>query len=195
MKKLLLGTVLSMFSLSIFAADLWIEPFLGYGIGTVKATATALGTNYDIKYSYNGADFGGRLGIRTWGLLAGVQYDMMKAKLTLKESSGLTGLSNTDSDISNLGLYLGYELPLFFKVWGTYYISSKDKRSSATVKSDGGYSLGIGYRPISIIGKVALYFNAEYRAFSYKDYTSGTATLKNNKYNEVLLSISTPIAL
>jgi len=194
MKKLLL---LASFLLStpIFAA-LWIEPFAGLGIGTSEATASASGLNYPIKYAYSGTDYGARLGLRFLGLLAGVHYDTMKsASLKLKDASGLTGLADTKNDFTNIGVYAGYELPILLKAWGTYYLSSRDKRSDKTVQASSGYSLGLGLRPPLPLPFISIYLNAEYRQFSYDDYSVGTIKIKDTKKKEFLMTISLPITI
>jgi hypothetical protein len=196
---------LILFFLSLFVfsgntkAGIHVEPYLGYSLGG-SGDSTFGTTNYD--HSYGTPTIGGRLGYGMLGFMAGIDYSMQNFGL---ESE--VGSTTFDDDVSKsqLGIFVGYELPILLRVWGTYFLSSKiegdDSQAAGTLfdsryefSDGGGYALGAGFTGLPFVS-----INLEYRTLEYDKGELNGATITN--YNEkldlseILLSVSLPLDL
>lgn len=186
MKKLL---AIAAFIPMIAQAGVYLEPYLGYGLGSGD-----YGT-YTVDQE-NGPAYGMRFGGSLMGLLAGYEYSTFQGELEM-EAAGVT--LKRDTDVSLHGLFAGYQfpsvVPLLGKVWGTYYFAGESEitatgQDTEKPKIDSGYSLGIGLAPIPIpLPFLSLHFNVEYRHLDYKKDSDGDV-LKTDAY---ILSVSVPI--
>ena len=196
-KGFLLLFFLSFFALNSAQAGILIEPYIGFSLaGTGDFTA---GSNqYDESYS-TFPTLGGRLGFGTMGFMAGVDYSMQSFDLT--STRNVTEFEDAVSK-KQLGVFVGYNLPMMLRFWGTYYLSSslegEDPASATTVidvreefSDGGGYALGVGFTGFPFIS-----INLEYRTIEYDKYELNGVTVSN--YNEkldlseVMISVSAP---
>lgn len=196
---------LILFFLSLFVfsgntkAGILVEPYLGYSLAG-SGDSTFGTTKYD--HSYSTPTLGGRLGYGMLGFMAGIDYSMQTFGL---ESE--VGSTKFDDDVSKsqLGIFVGYQLPILLRVWGTYFLSSKiegdDSQASGTLfdsryefSDGGGYALGAGFTGLPFVS-----INLEYRTLEYDkgELSGATITNYNEKLDlsEILLSVSLPLDL
>lgn len=196
-KSFLLVLVLSFFALSNSQAGIHIEPYIGYSLAG-SGDSTYGTTKYD--HSYSSPTIGGRLGYGMLGFMAGLDYSMQS--FDLKSEVGSTEYKDGVSK-SQLGIFVGYNLPLLIRVWGTYFLSSKLEGDDAVKANQlidnrdeysdgGGYALGVGFTGLPFVS-----INLEYRTLEYDKYELSGASVAN--YNEkldlseILLSVSLPL--
>lgn len=196
---------LLLFFLSIFVfagtakAGILIEPYLGFSLA--GSGDTTFGTSkYD--HSYSTPTIGGRLGYSMLGFMGGIDYSMQS--FDLESEVGSTTFKDGVSK-NQLGIFVGYNLPILLRVWGTYYLSSKVEGDDANTASNfidsryefsdgGGYALGAGFTGLPFVS-----VNLEYRTIEYDKAELSGANITN--YNEkmdlseILLSVSLPLDL
>ena len=177
-KKLLIAF---MFLFSVTAnAGLVIEPLVGYGL---SGTFTDKNVTPNTEKEFSGVEFGGRLGYSFLGAMAGVHYSMGTKTF---DSSG-TG-SEVDYDISNLGVFVGYQAPILIKAWATYYLDHKAEatiNNSAYETSGSAIAFGAGYTGLPFVS-----LNVEYRMVTYDEEVSGgttTALTTKNEATEIFI--------
>ncbi len=199
-KSFLLLFFLSLFVFSNQArAGLLIEPYLGFSLAG-SGDSTFGTTTYD--HSYSSPTVGGRLGYGMLGFMAGIDYSMQS--FDLKSEVGSTTYEDGVSK-NQLGLFVGYELPILLRVWGTYFLSGKidgdDAQAAGTLfdsryefSDGGGYALGAGFTGLPFVS-----INLEYRTLEYDkgELSGANITNYNEKLNlsEVMLSVSLPLDL
>ena len=86
----------------------------------------------------SGAGFGARVGFQTFGLMLGGVYETIPS-ITQERN-------DTESDrgsSSKLGVFVGYDFPLFLRVWGTYFLDVSAEDEDGKDLSD-GYDSGVG---------------------------------------------------
>lgn len=181
---------IALFSLFLFTstvqAGVLVEPYAGYSIGLSKDYGNS-------TYDYSTPQFGARLGYQFLGLMAGVDYSL-SSSFDLNEKDKTTGATTkTSSEKNQVGLFVGYNLPMLLRAWGTYYLDANLKNTPvpATTYNGNGYALGVGFTGLPFVS-----LNLEYRSFSYdSSKTSGTKSTLTPKWkmNEILFSISLPI--
>ncbi len=184
-------------------ASVLIEPYVGYSLGgkiDLKETSQ--------KYDYSGMNYGGRLGVDYLGLMGGFAYDHGSYTATYKEPSSSIDLlkslnESLDSEwsVNSYGVFVGYNFPILFRVWGTYFLSAdwkatkdgggefKDNKMKSTA-----YELGFGYKILPILS-----LNLQYRVadISKKEYSDGSTEPDNYKKASTksgIVSISVPIS-
>jgi hypothetical protein len=179
--------VFIMMSLFIFAphsrAGVLLEPYLGFSIGSGDAGST--------DFSYSTPTIGARAGYQTFGLMFGLDYGMQSGFNVKTTTSNV----ETKADYSRnlLGLFVGYELPILLRAWGTYYVSGTLEADNSTREYGdlSGYSLGVGFTGLPFVS-----LNAEYRLFDYGETTlSGATSNSSLSISEILLSVSLPFNL
>ncbi|MCO4755002.1 MAG: outer membrane beta-barrel protein [Bacteriovoracaceae bacterium] len=219
MKKLLLGTfALLMFSNTAMAGFL-IDPYLGFRFnGSIEEEANVGDLD---EYSYSGLAYGARLGYNYLGLMLGFDYGMASGDVEQDKDPGSTVLSGVgtkvDGAFKNMGLYIGYDMPLLLRFWATYYFKSEmEIEGENNNNSDlnpgntftdtykgSGLGLGVGYTGLPFLS-----INLEYKTFTYDEIEStdpsvGTVNLPaaststygssgEQKASEILLSVSVP---
>lgn len=183
MKKLL---ALMAFLPMIAQAGVYLEPYVGYGIGSGEST----GYGVPYKFDSTGTGYGMRAGGSLLGLIGGYEYSAMSLDVDFKDSS----VDDVTVDMTLHGLFAGYQfpsvIPVLGKVWGTYYFAGEDKNDGTKTKLDNGYALGLGLAPIPVpLPFLSLHFNIEYRHYENKKDSDGD----NSKFDTYLLSVSLPI--
>ena len=112
MKKLLAVMAIAIFSATQAHAGFMVEPYLGYETGT-----SGQGSSED---DYTGTAFGARLGYSMVGFMFGADY--MAGSGTVDDTPSL------DVKSTNLGAFIGYEFPVMFRVYASYFFDSKALR-------------------------------------------------------------------
>ncbi|MCP4913612.1 MAG: outer membrane beta-barrel protein [Oligoflexia bacterium] len=194
-------------------AGIHVEPYLGYGMTKLEqelqgASYKVAGTNEE-KGSF--IEFGGRLGYSMLGLSLGLDYNFTPSAYSLDRELPLPEVTEAyDYTSSNFGVFVGYELPIMFRFYGSYYLSSNLKIDSDTYTGDGqdntgdefkgkGYNLGVGFTGLPFVS-----INLEYRSISYDERknVSGGNTINYPSGNDsevdantLLLSVSVPLDL
>jgi hypothetical protein len=198
----LLVTLFTLVFSTASQASLLIEPFLGYSMMDVDQATTPAR-----KGEANGLGYGARLGAQFMGLMGGFQYDSaMSAEL---ESTN--GLVTTKDDLkrTHMGVFVGYNLPIMFRFWGTYFFNSEvegedSENSNGGVNyidatetlSGSGYGLGLGWTGLPFLS-----INLEYRKFEYdeEEDTNSTPTTSNIdpkiETSEIMISVSFPFTI
>jgi len=175
MKQLLMLFIVGLLSQSAFAG-LLIDPYVGTGTfaGTFDA-ANAAAEGVDIDDSdENTTAVGSRLGYSFILLSAGIDYQLLT----------IDGDNNT-----NISAFVGVDLPILFRFWGEYFISSElEEESGTSVDFVDGYGLGVGFTglPFVSINLEAQFLNYEVEASGLEyDYTTAG----------YILSVSLPLDL
>ena len=203
-----------LFLLSIFLygatfnakAKVHVEPYFGQILNFSDALQTESSVNY--ARDLDGLLYGARVGYGLLGFSAGVdlgysQFDAEVNKpLSQVSSWKLSGQSLLSSvKASYFGLFINYDLPLLFKVWGTYFPSVRYEFGSGDPLEDNkdlwkgtGFSLGIGYTGLPFLS-----LNYEIRSFNFDEEFDHSAqltqelTLEHTSV-EHFLGVSLPIS-
>lgn len=178
MKKIIFGVTTLLMLITNASAAIHLEPYLGY----------AKGKQSDVLFptEYSGIGYGARVGYSRLGLLIGATYDLagMTAKSTTPGSN-----AEFDIDYTNMGAFVGYELPVGPRFWFSYYLSAKSKVSNSE-RSGKGLALGAGFNIIPMV----LALNLEYKSYSYDERTVNGVTSQSSLGSKFLfLSISAPL--
>lgn len=182
-------------------AGLLVEPYLGYSFGSAETNVSnAGGANgtYDIKAS--GYRLGGRLGYQFLGFMGGVDYGIGAAKEKISSIPNGTSYSLDDYNVSQLGIFAGYELPILFRFWATYYTSYKMEVDGGSNNGDedsgSGFGLGAGFTGLPFVS-----LNLEYKSITIDEteFAGGgsvkypTNQISERDINEIVLSVSLPL--
>lgn len=184
-------------------ASVLVEPYIGYSLGGTSEVKNSTGTT---DTDYSGMNIGGRLGAQYLGLMGGLAYDhgSFTSKVTGPASTVSSLNSNGDGleskwSANSYGVFVGYNLPILFRVWGTYFLSSKWKATETKGGFDkndevsaSAYELGLGYTALPFLS-----LNAQYRVYNLDEtkYADGSATENNSgsTSKSFILSVSLPI--
>ena len=184
MKKILVALFL-LFSVNA-NAWLWVEPYLGYDIGT--KTTISPGTD---ELEYNGFIYGARLGWAWKILYLGVDLSGMTGSSTLSQTSG-----SIEEDVTKgtYGAFAGINIDLVaigFRGWVSYFFSNKLSFEKGGEMKGNGFGIGAGITLLKFLG-----INFEYRGNSFDELTSnqGNATIEY-KPSEFVISLSVPLNL
>lgn len=163
-------------------ASLLIEPHIGYNL-------MGSGTSNSVGYKYSGAQYGMRLGGQYLGLMAG--FDYTASKYTWKQTTG----GDDDFDRSEMGVFVGYNLPILLRVWGAYYFSNSAKDTNAGGRTTSGKyegntkELGVGFTALPFLS-----LNAVYRNITI-DTKPATITGGDITNSEIVVGVSLPLTL
>jgi hypothetical protein len=165
-------------------ASFLIEPHIGYNL-------SGTGDSPGIEYEYNGPQFGLRTGVQSLGVMGGLTFNKSSYDLEAKATGSTV---TTDVDRTELGAFVGYNLPIMFRFWGAYYFSSKGEVSNGEYHGN-TKELGVGFTALPLLS-----INLAYRMTTYDEFenNAGTTTsLGNNEIdaNEIVLSVSLPLTL
>lgn len=203
-------------SVSTAQAGFLIEPILGYNMGSGDATCTSPCDT--IELSASNVEFGGRLGytigLAGFDLMFGGQANMgsSETEFTVKAGSA-TGSATSDQSTLSYGAFVGFELPIMFRGWATYYLAvdatdgedgdkSQTNISSGNVTYDNndvlkgsGFGLGLGYTGLPFLS-----LNVEYRTYTFKKYTDASDSDTEKDLNtgdvsasDIVVSVSFPL--
>ncbi len=174
------------------SADIYLEPYVGFMEGTVKAdeTVTLLGQSIPLSASQNehGTLFGAKLGLSYFGLSFGGEY-----------MGGQPVSGGSGAPLNDIGAFVGFTFPVFLKISAAYFFSSTLGNVSETdannieftEKAKGkGYkvSLGFTFLPLIVI-------NLDYIAHVW-DNIPLEATVTAYKITDTagMLSLSLPLS-
>lgn len=180
MKRILLMSALAAFVFGATAqkamAGLYVEPYLGYEKGTLDTGGTS---DDDIT----GTGFGVRLGYSMLSLAFGAEYGTLGG--TQEDSSG----TESDFDITDMGLFVSYEFPVMFRVFATYILDAKADDGGGEASGD-GMKFGVGYTGFPFI-----VINLEKISRNYDTYDSngGGSSAIDVKSDSLMLSVSLPL--
>lgn len=181
MKKLLIALMLMA---TTAKAGFLVEPFLGFGFtsgdfGTSDVTAT-------------GTTMGARVGYQMLGVMGGLEYAMSPESTW--EFKGTTDTDKIKLKRTQIGAFVGYNLPILLRAWASYQFSSKAEGTlTGTDYSFEGSAttLGVGFTGLPFVS-----LNLEYKMYSFDDNKAGSSKLTDKlEVNEVLLSVSLPLDL
>lgn len=186
---LLLAFVLSYSSQS--QAGLLIEPVVGYSWGKLNSEATGTWVEEDTQ-GLKGTSYGGRLGYQNFGFQLGVDY---------LASNMVYGSEDEKFKTSEFGAFVGYELPVLFRVYAGYVFSGtgtlvgEDGEDDTDLKSGSGPKVGIGLTLLPFLD-----MNIEYRSITYKTNEDALAPLLSGtdidfNYNAIMIGFSLPFVL
>jgi hypothetical protein len=168
-------------------ASLLIEPHLAYNL-------SGGGTSSGTKYTYNGPQYGLRLGGQFLGFMAGL--DFTQSTYTWKRVSA-TATNNDSFKRSEVGIFAGYNLPILLRFWAAYYFmsSAKDQESSGLTSSGDEYSghtteLGIGFTGLPFLSVNFIYRNVSIGSQNLAKPANLSGGTINN--HEILLGLSLP---
>jgi hypothetical protein len=177
-KILLPVLALIFFTVNVVAkASLIIEPHIAYNIYGNADYNT-------FKTKFNGVQYGAHLGAQYLGFMGGL--DFTRSTYTSKSTS-MAGNTSADANRNQYGIFAGYNLPIFLRVWAVYYFIDKSSGTNNTWNKGNGLELGIGFTPISFVS-----INFEYRNSTYTKSNAG-ALNPYFKTKELVLGLSIPI--
>lgn len=168
----MLAAVLILFSFvstSAFA-DLFIEPWVGYEGGSYKLGAAG--------GAIQGSNIGVRLGAKELGFSVGPEYSF--AFLTEKPTSG----QDLSQDSQDLGLFVGFNLPVMFRFYGSYFLTTTAKVEATTGTYTGtGYRLGVGFTSLPFVVLNVEYISRDYSRISGSKISGGDLTNSSICFN------------
>ncbi len=173
-------------------AGLLIEPHVAYGfLGNADYN--------QLKITYSGAQYGGKLGYQFFGLMAGLDY----THSTIGYKTDFLGTTyNLDYDRDQVGAFIGYKFPILLRAWAGYYFSDKITASSTSIiAGNGDYSTGSGTElGLGFTGFPFVSVNLLYRTSSYDSSFNASTGVKSSlspkiDTSEIALGVSLPINL
>ncbi|MGZ3789500.1 MAG: hypothetical protein ACXVLQ_13310 [Bacteriovorax sp.] len=169
------------------SASLLIEPHLGYNVYGNADYRTAL-----IKY--NGPQYGARLGGQVLGFMAGLDYT--HSTFTYKTTTPTFSGGEDEKKRDQIGVFVGYNLPLLFRAWFGYYFSDKvTQTKDGTYRSNGDWDKGHGTEiGVGFTGLPFLSLNLQYRMSTYDTKNTGTLNPSADT-KEIVLGVSAPFTL
>jgi hypothetical protein len=173
-------------------AGLYLEPYVGYGVGsfTGDITVTEASTSADVKLDWDasGPTFGGKVGIGLIPLLTiGADYQSLDFDLTSNNDE----VENSSLKGSSYGPFVQLSLPLF-KFSATYFLSAD---SEGDDEYEGkAMKVGVGFTGLPFIA-----INVDYLTISYDKATSGDSSQTIDKLEAdvkvTILSVSLPLSI
>ena len=176
-------------------AGVLIEPFLGYGLGSgeVSQTSPSIDTKSD------GMQFGARLGYQYLGLMGGLEY--RKTSGSYKYDGPATNQVDADVSGTEIGAFIGYNLPILMRAYVGYSFSSTwelDKNSwrggNGDELSGNTTTFGVGFTGLPFVS-----LNLEYRMISFDKFidssNNSAESTVDESVNEIVLGVSIPFDL
>lgn len=149
-----------------------IEPYLNI-VASGEYEQDATGTT-----DLSGMVYGARLGASMLGLMGGIEY--MGGKV---EDD-----NNDEFKPADIGVFVGYELPILLRVYGTYFVKSKWTVDDSDFEGT-GVKVGVGYTGLPFVS-----VNVEYGTWDHGDIDGATApTGTALKSKLVMVGISLPL--
>lgn len=154
-QKFYLVFLFAFFTSTAFGGIL-IDPY--FGSSNASAVVEGIPAGFENKGSATGTTFGSRVGVTFSLLSAGLDY----------------GVYSTDqTDSTDMSLFVGLDLPFFFRFWAEYYLSSEGNTIYLEQYSGGtelvfkdGYSIGVGFTGLPL---VSVNFEAISKNYTVKD--------------------------
>ncbi len=172
-------------------AGVLVEPYLGLGFGGNGHQKSGT-VRTDFEYGVSPVA-GLRAGYSLWDINLGLDASYQLATLSGQRLSGTSIIPSADEDVNKhqVGVFLGYNLPVPMRIWATYYFMgeiSYDNDSKFT--SGSGYAFGASYTGYPLVA-----INLEYRLVKYDESESaaGVTSAADARLGEMLLSVSIPL--
>jgi hypothetical protein len=176
-------------------AKLLLEPHLGFNVHGAGAKGTDAVT-------YNGSQYGARVGFQSLGFMGGLDYTHSTYTNTTKPISGTS--ESDDKKRDEFGVFAGYKFPILLRAWVGYNFLAKETQTALSASSGkrvGDYNkghsteLGVGFTGLPFVS-----INLSYKMLSYNtgyDSASNKTQALNPKYEpkEIVLGISIPLNL
>lgn len=176
MKKFILALV----AMSVFTtaqAAFLIEPYVGYNFNSeLEANNCSSNCTDDVS----GTSIGARIGWQSLGLQLGGSVKLSQLEIDGDDASG-----------KSLGVFVGYELPILFRVWAEYTLSStlEDDDSGVELTDGSGFTIGGGYTGLPFVA-----INLEFSKVNYEKFEAGSVSGSlDADLNTMLLSVSLPL--
>jgi hypothetical protein len=185
-------------------ASILIEPHLGYNLGSSVTYSGDMSGSVltDAVFKNSGPEYGARAGLQYLGFMGGVAFthSTYDWKITNIPVVGSTQWSMKRDEV---GVFAGYNAPLFFRAWLGYYFSTK-----ATITADyptngvtsgmwlSGHTteIGLGFKFIPLLS-----LNVLYRMVSFNKSTlnaTGEAPISPAiSPKEIVVGVSLPFTL
>lgn len=179
---------LAFFSSQAFSATL-LEPSLGFSVSSKGENETGVGTS---ESKSNPVVLGTRFGFYHMGLMGGLDV-----KQHMKSDYEFSGVSTGEATMAkrDIGLFIGYNFPVFMRAWFSYHFDSRMKFDDATGQDieyykGSGYALGVGYTAFPLISLNLEYVRSDFDTFEQADGTEGN--ISDYKHTDIILSVSLP---
>lgn len=179
----LFGALLILLTISSAKADLLIEPVIGYNFAKMEYKTA---TDND-SFSGSGIGYGGRLGFQQLGFQVGLDY--LNSSINIDDDA-----FDSNVDASEWAAFVGYEFPVFLRVYAGYIFSAtgeyKDASKNKVELSEGsGSKFGIGFTGLPFVD-----INLEYRTGEFDKFeVAGVDGNTDAKYSSVFLALSVPL--
>lgn len=186
MKKYILITAYSMLISTAAHAGLYLEPYVGYAIGSSEGTVTIESVGVStVDSDEKVTAFGGKVGYSILGLAFGADY----AKLSYDSDDKTSDNLDTESDETHLGAFVQYTLPILFKVSATYILNAKSK-SDESESNGKGLKIGVGFTGLPFVS-----INLDLITLNYDDVDVDGVTVSSADVDTKLtmLSVSLPL--
>lgn len=180
---LLLGLILMGNTAS---ASLLVEPHIGYNLhASDKSTENGIGHDY----SYNGAEYGARVGFQNFGFMGGLDYT--HSGMTLDDTPTSGANAGGTYNRNEIGIFAGYNLPILLRAWGAYYFKSKAEKDSNNYFKGNTFEVGVGFTALPFLS-----LNAVYRIVSWSEHNfNGSTYDPKTTMNEIVIGVSLPLNL
>jgi hypothetical protein len=159
-------------------AALLLEPYLGYHLGSWD-------NNNGSTQNQRGVTYGGRIGYQSLGFMVG--GDFMTGSWADNASPSSNSITPND-----LGIFAGFNFPMFLRVYGVYDFSAQRKFSSSTASDTfkgSDVKLGVGLTMFPLIS-----LNFEYMMGTFLKDDKGS--LLHNFTDKMFgLTVSLPLTL
>ncbi len=168
-------------------AALLVEPLVGYNVSSkLDFEKGDLYTDGKLFTGGTGGAFGGRLGYQQLGFQVGLDY--LHSTIDMDDDD-----FDKDIEMNEWAGFVGFEFPIFFRVYAGYIFSATGKTEMSDVKTDfskgSGTKLGVGFTGLPFLS-----LNLEYRSGSFGEYEQDDNTVEDStKYSSYLLSVSLPL--
>lgn len=190
MKKIkMTGLLLGLFLMANTAsASFLIEPHLGYNVS--GSGDNGLTGASKVENDYSGAQYGLKLGYQNLGLMVGLDFNRSNYDQDFKSSAAT---ATNSMERSELGLFVGYNLPILVRAWGAYYFSNNTKNKDNSSEMTGNTKeLGVGFTGLPFLS-----INLMYRMIDLDELeaANGTKSSIDVSDHEVVLGVSVPLTL
>lgn len=153
-------------------AGFMIDPYIG--LGQSKST---LDVANDQEETSGSSVVGSRLGYSFILFSGGIDYQIMKTEDSNEE----------DATLNNLSAFVGVDLPILFRFWAEYFLSSNldSDTNGVDFAFKDGYGLGIGFTGLPFVS-----LNLEIEALNFDAEVGGTDF--DYSVASTILSVSMP---
>lgn len=181
-----MALALSIAVLPVAKASLLIEPHVGFNV-------SGSGTNDGVEHSYNGGQYGLKLGYQTMGFMLGLDYTKSSFEL---ESKFQGATDKEDVSRNEIGVFAGYDFPVLARAWVGYYFSNTSKFDNSSDELTGTTKeIGVGFKMLPLV-LTSVNLNFIYRMVDLDELNSGGVKSKVDlSHKEFVIGLSLPFTL